>query len=154
MLHRMSNGLGIFSSIAAKNNRAIHVSEMPDLTGNSTKIAFSHNHTRNRWHPTSDQRLVARGARGRASQGDRAASVLSHRLDGNGSAASSGATTRWPRPWTTCSGSSTSSRAFSTTAASAWATIRPSVNCTELLSPVNHGCSRVLTVAARTPRSC
>src|SRR5262245_8385616 len=83
MLHRMSNGLGIF--VAAKNNRAIHVSEMPDLTGNSTKIAFSHNHTRNRWHPTSDQRLVARGARGRASQGDRAASVLSHRLDGNGS---------------------------------------------------------------------
>ena len=52
------------------------------------------------------------------------------------------------------SGSSTSSRAFLTTAASARATIRPSVNCAELLSPVNLGFSRGLTVAARTPRSC
>ena len=32
--------------------------------------------------------------------------------------------------------------------------MRPSVSCAELLSPINQGCSRVLTAAARAPRSC
>ena len=52
MLHRMSSGLGIFylqsmatiPSIAAKNNRPIHVSEMPDSLGIPPNSFFSQPH--------------------------------------------------------------------------------------------------------------